>query len=270
MELLGWLVGLPLTGLLLGITARRKVPAPGSTGRRARRATVAGRIEVGLVCVVAVAVVLLHPKINVAILGASLGLSLAGLATGRGLSVLLPADTPWRAEVGVGGIALGLFLLATLTLGLLFLSKLRERDNRENCAFNLHQIGIALLEYADRNGGAFPPTLASLITDPHVDFRVRALVCPSTTDSPAPGATPDQQAHAIQTEPGHLSYVYAGKGLTNQATAATVLAYDNPHNHGDAGIEVLFGDGHVEFLDKARADRMKAELQSGHNPPQMR
>jgi prepilin-type processing-associated H-X9-DG protein len=38
-----------------------------------------------------------------------------------------------------------------------------------------------------------------------------------------------------------------------------VLAYENPHNHLDAGMNVLFGDFHVEWLPEPDAARIRAE-----------
>jgi hypothetical protein len=32
-------------------------------------------------------------------------------------------------------------------------------------------------------------------------------------------------------------------------------------------MNVLFGDGHVEFIAQPNADKMIAELKAGHNPP---
>jgi len=37
---------------------------------------------------------------------------------------------------------------------------------------------------------------------------------------------------------------------------------------GGNGINVLHGDGHAEWLNKAQTAHVIAELQAGHNPPQ--
>ena len=216
---------------------------------------------------------LLHPKIPEALLGTLMVLPIAGLVLGIIAKRREPsAKSRWRAKsaITVGGIETALVVAIALLLPNLCRSS--EQANRVKCANNLRQIGLALLQYANANRGRFPPTLATLISDPDGEITSDVLICPSSLDSrPAVNTPSGQMAKVIETEPGHMSYVYVGQGLSSdKATPETVVAYDNPHNHRDEGVNVLFGDGHVEFLDKARADRMKAELQSGHNPPQMR
>ena len=46
-----------------------------------------------------------------------------------------------------------------------------------------------------------------------------------------------------------------------------VLAYEHLPNHGNGGMNVLFGDGNVRWVERAEAERMVEELSHGHNPP---
>ena len=48
---------------------------------------------------------------------------------------------------------------------------------------------------------------------------------------------------------------------------ARILAYDHLENHAAKGINVLFGDLHVDFADAPSAQRLIARLNAGHNPP---
>ena len=41
-------------------------------------------------------------------------------------------------------------------------------------------------------------------------------------------------------------YVYVGKGMTTAIGADQVVVYEKPEDH-KAGMNILFGDGHVEF-----------------------
>jgi prepilin-type processing-associated H-X9-DG protein len=50
-------------------------------------------------------------------------------------------------------------------------------------------------------------------------------------------------------------------------TPAHVLAYEPLTDHIGDGMNVLFGDGHVEWVPKLKASHMTAELNAGHNPP---
>src|SRR5438034_9570599 len=130
------------------------------------------------------------------------------------------------------------------------LNRARETANRVKCGSNLRQIGQAMLLYANENRGAFPPRPEDLLLTQDIESTV--FVCPSTNDSPAPGSSPQQQAAKL-TAGGHDSYVYLGKGLRNTAGYKTVLVYEPLSNHKNAGMTVLFGDGHVGFLNGVMA-----------------
>src|SRR5690349_1481742 len=127
------------------------------------------------------------------------------------------------------------------------LSRARETANRVKCASNLRMIGQAILLYSNENRGAYPPSFNVLLTTE--DISADVFNCPTSSDTPAPGTTPQQQAAALNTA-GHLSYVYVGSGLTNRAGASTVVAYEPLTNHND-GCNILWGDGHVSWVNKS-------------------
>ena len=133
-----------------------------------------------------------------------------------------------------------------------------------SCANNLRQIGLACLMYANVHADQYPDTLSTVLRDEDITSDV--FVCPSSNDTPATGPT-TQAIVANLTAGGHLSYIYVGKGLTSAAPSGAVLAYEPLTNHGGAGMEVLYADGHVEFQDTVTARKIVSELQSGHNPP---
>jgi prepilin-type processing-associated H-X9-DG protein len=131
-----------------------------------------------------------------------------------------------------------------------------ETANRVKCGSNLRQIGQAIAFYAQKHGGQYPPSLAVLPS--FEDITSDVMICPSSNDERATGndvpGVVAELAAAEGNSPGHkhcLSYVYAGRAL-RQGTAKemTVVAYEPLENHGGAGTNVLFGDGHVEFVDK--------------------
>ena len=102
------------------------------------------------------------------------------------------------------------------------------------------------------------------------DLTSEVYVCPSSQDERATGETPQEVARRLS-EPGHLSYVYAARGKSRTAGDDVVLAYDRPVNHPvRTGINVLYGDGHVEFESPREVEWILAELGAGHNPPRMR
>jgi hypothetical protein len=147
-----------------------------------------------------------------------------------------------------------------------------DRPNRVKCASNLKQIGTSIMLYLNDYPGPLPPDFGPLITE--TDMMSRMFVCPSSSDVPAKGENPPEGTDPkaiVQTmlkETGHLSYIYVGAGLTDrQLTPQIVLAYEPLSNHAGEGINVLYGDGSAQWLDKKQATHVIAELQAGHNPP---
>jgi prepilin-type processing-associated H-X9-DG protein len=124
--------------------------------------------------------------------------------------------------------------------------------------------------YAQAHGGKYPDGLQCLllVEGPWM-MTSEVFCCPSSQDERATGATTREVADRLS-QGGHLSYVYAGRGLATSAPATAVLAYDKPANHADAGTNFLYADGSVEFLPAEAAKRLVAEIEAGHNPPRRR
>jgi prepilin-type processing-associated H-X9-DG protein len=175
------------------------------------------------------------------------GFAIAGLVLGI-LNVV-----GWGAYFGL------IFAIMVPSLGVA-----RQTANQVKCASNLRQIGLALLLYSNENGGAYPDTLDGIILTQ--DITAGVFVCPSTSHTAAKGNTPQQVVGDMATG-GHLSYVYVGKGLTNQAAPRTVVAYEPITDHG-TGANFLYADGSVTFLAKAQAEQTIKQLESGVNAGQ--
>jgi prepilin-type processing-associated H-X9-DG protein len=153
-----------------------------------------------------------------------------------------------RGFIGAAGSGLlALILLPSLC-------KLSEAANRAKCAANLLSIGLALQLYQQDNGGTYPDTLGQLAENEQIASKV--FTCPSSNDEASASTAPAAVAADIDAGPAghHCSYVYIGRGLTAKTvTDATVLCYEPPDNHDGTGCNVLYGDGHVEWLTKAEA-----------------
>jgi len=148
--------------------------------------------------------------------------------------------------------AAGLGLLALILLPNLCAP--RETANRAKCASNLHQIGLAILLYQQDHGGLYPSSLGEIAANEPIGAAV--FTCPSSNDEASASTAPTALAADIDAGPAghHCSYVYLGRGLTAKTvTDATVLCYEPPDNHDGTGCNVLYGDGHVEWLTKAEA-----------------
>lgn len=178
----------------------------------------------------------------------------------------IPSESPrsrnsgWLASapfVAVGAAIVG--------LALLLLIPTPPPSGRSPCASNLRQIGQAAQLYALDHGGYFPDDIEGLLTQ---DIIPSVFVCPNSGDTPAaPGPTTQATATDVRAS-GHCSYVYLGKGWkAKEATFEMVLAYEPLENHERRGMNVVFGDGHVDWVEATEARGMLAELGSGHNPP---
>ncbi len=159
-------------------------------------------------------------------------------------------------------IALAIIAVATVLLWVVIgpggHSHSREKANQIKCASNLRQIGQSMQLYAQDNGGLFPPNLQTLAgTQP---IGLDAMVCPSSPDTKPPNT-------ASIGSPSGCSYIYVGADLTSKADPDCILALEDPDNHGLTGGNVLFADGHVEFLDLPAIQLILLQLNAGRNPP---
>jgi len=126
------------------------------------------------------------------------------------------------------------------------------------CASNLRQIGQAILLYANDNQGQYPDSFGTLLLNE--DITSDAFVCPDSNDTPATGAT-TQAIVANLTAGGHLSYVYLGNGMNTATVGANaVVAYEPLSNHANTGMNVLFGDGRVDFISPAAAGALISKV----------
>ena len=134
-----------------------------------------------------------------------------------------------------------------------------ERANRIQCALNLRQVAMAVAMYANNHVGRFPDDLESIMAEG--GLSPDAFVCPNSGDTPAPDMPTTQATAAGLRQPGHCSYIYLGKGLTDRTvTPDMVLAYEPLTNHGGTGMNVLFGDFHVEWLAAADAQTILRQV----------
>jgi prepilin-type processing-associated H-X9-DG protein len=132
----------------------------------------------------------------------------------------------------------------------------RERANQIKCASILRQMGQYIRQYAQANDGALAPDLQTLLATQQMP--VNLLGCPSTDDDPH-AKTPNSI--------GRCSYMYTGAGLTGKSDPACIVLMDDPANHKLEGGNVLFADGHVEFIPLYEIQRILNELNAGRNPP---
>jgi prepilin-type processing-associated H-X9-DG protein len=128
----------------------------------------------------------------------------------------------------------------------------------------MREIGQAIAMYSNVHAGQFPNDLRTIFETGEVTTAV--FVCPCTKDAPAPTGPTTQATAAGLMRPGHVSYIYLGKGLrAESATEDTVLLYEPLSNHAD-GMNVLFGDFHVEWLPAAEASTILKQVAAKRFP----
>jgi prepilin-type processing-associated H-X9-DG protein len=202
-----------------------------------------GLAVASLVCAILGLCVPVIPGV-IAIVTGILGLKRANdpRGSGRGLAI---------AGISIGAVSI---LLSTCMVSILLpsLNRAREMANRVKCAANMRQIGVELQMYASSNAGQYPPDLDTLLAKSNT-LTPSVFACPSSSDTAAPS---NNQLSAG----GHLSYVYF-PDLTNSSPANRLVLYENPTDHHD-GVNMLFGDGHVDWIPMAQAQPMIAQMKA--------
>lgn len=126
-----------------------------------------------------------------------------------------------RALIWIGIVA----CLVPIAIAVLQRYRESESGGRLRCPSNLRQIGQGLQLYCDEFHGATPPTLAAL--GKAEDINQTTFVCP---DCGKP-------------------YVYLRPTTRfSSLSADDTVAFCPLGSHGGDGVNVLFGDGHVECI----------------------
>jgi prepilin-type processing-associated H-X9-DG protein len=165
-------------------------------------------------------------------------------------------------------IAIGVFVAAPIALlvGSMIEHQATQAARRANLiqsGLDLRTIGQAIRFYADNDHGEYPDSFQSLLLKE--DVSAEEFASPARLETPATGPTSRAVAGELIAG-GHLSYVYVGRGLcANLVTPETVVAYEIPIESGD-GTNVLFGDGHTEFVDGTVASKVIAREAAGRFP----
>jgi prepilin-type processing-associated H-X9-DG protein len=131
------------------------------------------------------------------------------------------------------------------------LSRAREQANRVKSASNLRQIGLGAMLYANDHNGKFPADLGVMIKDE--DLTPQVFSNPRSANSAVAPADKGQWPDWVKE---HSDYVWLGEGKkTTDVGADAVLAHEKLEDNTE-GVNILFGDGHVEWYTMPQAQQL--------------
>lgn len=136
------------------------------------------------------------------------------------------------------------------------LSRSREVANRTKDAVNLRMISQGCLMYANENNGKLPPDLGTVYKTQ--DVIPQTFLSPLGQTELAPDFGASNMDQKVEWISRHADYVYRGAGKKAADLGGDdVLAHDRPEiarEHG--GMNVVYGDGHVEWLSLPQAQKL--------------
>ncbi|MCP4248453.1 MAG: hypothetical protein GY778_15505, partial [bacterium] len=156
---------------------------------------------------------------------------------------------------GVGSIGEGAGATTAVAISVLLpsLSRARTLAKRQVSQANLKGIGVSCLIYAnDEPDGRFPPDLKTLIED---------------------GVITEKQLVAPADPTGRDSYVFLAGGLAVDRVSyphQLIVAHERTDLNDGEGVNVVFADGHAEFVHTERFEMLleqtKKELEKLQSP----
>jgi prepilin-type processing-associated H-X9-DG protein len=136
-------------------------------------------------------------------------------------------------------------------------AKAMESANRVKSASNLRQIGMGCIMYANDNGGRLPDDLGRLVTKQYLPTSV--LIGATGHAARPPAGVEPQPSAAWVNEHSDFVYVGAGKDM-KQMGPDKILAHEKMEIAArEHGMNILFGDGHVEWFNLPEAQRLLKE-----------
>jgi prepilin-type processing-associated H-X9-DG protein len=171
--------------------------------------------------------------------------------------------------LAIAGLAIGLLGMVVtpaieVPLAINAISRSRERANRVKCALHLRRLGLAMSMYATAHENQFPGKLEDLVRSSTPPLA-EDFVCPDDDRTP-PAETPLSAMAADIASGKHNSYVYVGSGVTTSDDPTIVVMYEPLGNHEREGMNVLFADGHVDWLDADQAQTILDQQAQGTRP----
>ena len=165
-----------------------------------------------------------------------------------GADLFSPAGGTSTTVIAGGAMGAGI-LLPSLT-------RSREIANRTVCSVNLSGMYKAAYTYSITNKDKFPPNMATMVQEGLMG--IKSLGCANDANFQTrtfPEVPLDDPKVAAWIDE-HASYVYLGGTKTANIRPDDIFAYEKLGLHDDEGINICFGDGHVEFVNLDEAVKL--------------
>jgi prepilin-type processing-associated H-X9-DG protein len=121
-----------------------------------------------------------------------------------------------------------------------------------------------MLLYSNDHAGEYPDSLATVAATE--DISATIFICPVSGKSPSPAEMPQALADDLRHSTEHSSYLYLSAGLTSPIAPDVVLACEPVEAHDGRGMNILLGDGHVEWITSKQAQPIFDQLTAGQRP----
>ncbi|MDY7011501.1 MAG: DUF4190 domain-containing protein [Planctomycetota bacterium] len=165
------------------------------------------------------------------------------------LGIVALAQQTSRKGLAIAGIITGvtgpvLMIALIVALALPALGYAKEQARQALCQANLNGIGKSIIIYSSENNDAYPPNLEMMISSSGMPKEL--MRCPSDKSN------------------RDCDYFYSppAEKTSEDTNDQTIIACDFKSNHSGKGRNVLFSDGHVQWLTE---EQFQQELQQPYN-----
>jgi prepilin-type processing-associated H-X9-DG protein len=163
--------------------------------------------------------------------------------------------------LAIAGIVSPIVLIpfVALLMGILMpsLARVRQTAYQMVCGTNMSALGKAMLLYADDNNDKFltPAKWCDLLSnDPNMGIPPKIFICKGAEQGPCNYAMNKNVENLGRDAPGDMVLLFETTPGWNQSGGPEILSTEN---HQGRGCNILFMDGHVEWVKKEDLYKLK-------------
>jgi prepilin-type processing-associated H-X9-DG protein len=167
--------------------------------------------------------------------------------------------------MAITGIALPVVVLPVMALLMAILmpalAQVRRLAERIECGTNLSAIGKAMVVYANDNNGMYPtPEKWCDLLIEHTDVMEKIFICQGAAEGPCNYAMNANVGELGVNSPPDVVLVFESQPGWNLSGGPELLTLDN---HQQEGCNILFVDGHVEFVKPEGIPKLRWNTDEG-------